>query len=88
MTSKEIITKYAERCSWCMFFNEQEFETLQKDAEVLNLLKKYFKYAEKSGLYMIEKCFYEANENYGEGWEEHNKEYEIIKEWLKNENRK
>lgn len=58
------------------------YDIVEKDLKVLEILRQYFKYNEKEDLYLIDRTFWKANENYGEGWKKHNEEYFKIKEWL------
>ena len=83
MTSKEIFAKNVERCLPCVFcFKAKEEIQIMNDLKAAEILKKYFKYDEETGLYMIAKCFYDATINYGYDWEEQKKEYEMIKRWI------
>lgn len=87
MSSKEalnFILNVLSDNNYYMNILSNHFEVIQKDIEVLEILKKHFKHNEED-VYLIERTFWKANENYGEGWEKHNEEYNKIKEWLKNE---
>lgn len=92
MTSKEAIKSIEKQStveflnynkSFCLF--EQELKVLQKDLDVLEILKKYIRHENSYGIdmYDFNKVFYEVDETWGDGWETDIEEYKKIKEWLK-----
>lgn len=94
MTSKEKIQKFIDeikpfpltrRTSFSINEIVDMLERAVKDLEVLELLKKSFRYNEKEDLYFMDRMFWKAGKEYGEGWEKHNEEYRKIKEWYEHD---
>ena len=67
------------------WFFKTKFETIQKDLEILEILKQYIIYKDYGNdmeSYVLNKTIHKANYSYGEGWEKELEEFNKIKEWL------
>ena len=87
MTSKEALNQLyilADTPELAMVV-QSYYNIVEKDLEVLEILRKSFRYNEKEDLYFMDRIFWKAGKEYGEGWEKHNEEFKKIKEWLENE---
>lgn len=79
----------SERDSMSYNFTKWSFESrmkiVRRDLEILEFLKKYFKFDYQMKTIEINALWWKARDEYGENYDGQNKEYKMIKAWLKNE---